>query len=98
MTFERMEKDGKMILAMKGMIDFNSAAETNTEIKNCIALTDDLTLDFKDVEYVSSAGLRVILQARDAMEGKGRLTLINVNEELMDTFDITGFLDILNIE
>ena len=98
MTFERTEKDGKMILAMKGMIDFNSAAETNTEIKNCIALTDDLTLDFKDVEYVSSAGLRVILQARDAMEGKGRLTLINVNEELMDTFDITGFLDILNIE
>ena len=98
MTFERTEKDGKIILAIKGMIDFNTAPEANAEIKNCIAATDDLTLDFKDVEYVSSAGLRVILQASDAMEEKGRLTLINVNDELMDVFDITGFLSILNIE
>lgn len=98
MTFKRTVKDGKIILALNGILDFNAASETNMEIKKCIAETDDLTLDFKEVDYVSSAGLRVLLQVKEAMEEKGRLTLINVNDELMDVFDITGFLGILDIQ
>jgi anti-sigma B factor antagonist len=55
-------------------------------------------LDFSDLEYVSSAGLRVILKAQKLMNARGSMKLVNVNETIMEVFDITGFADILTIE
>ena len=98
MNFERTEENGSIILAIDGMIDANTASETDMMIQSCIKQTDDLTLDLKGVEYISSAGLRVILNAENAMEEKGSLTLINVNDELKEIFDYTGFLSILTIK
>lgn len=71
MNFERTEENGSIILAIDGMIDANTASETDMMIQSCIKQTDDLTLDLKGVEYISSAGLRVILNAENAMEEKG---------------------------
>ena len=58
----------------------------------------DLVLDFAELEYVSSAGLRVILKTQKAMNTKGSMKIVNVNEMIMEVFEITGFVDILTIE
>lgn len=59
---------------------------------------NELTLDFKELEYTSSAGLRVILAAQKKMNRQGSMKLINVNDVIMDVLDVTGFIDILTIE
>ena len=59
---------------------------------------NELVFDFTDLEYISSAGLRVILKAQKIMNGKGGMKVINVNESIMDVFEITGFADFLTIE
>ena len=64
----------------------------------CAAGITDLVLDCTALEYVSSAGLRVILKAQKLMNARGSMKLINVNETIMEVFDITGFADLLNIE
>ena len=68
------------------------------EIDGVIANLKELTFDMAGLEYVSSAGLRVILKAQKIMNSKGSMKLIGVNDSIMEIFDITGFLDILTIE
>lgn len=87
----------KLTLAIDGRIDTTSAPMLEAEI-DAIADVNELVLDFSGVEYISSAGLRVILKAQKLMNNKGKMKLINVNDDVMDVFDITGFLDILTVE
>ena len=91
--------DGKIVtLALKGRLDTTTAPEFENAFDECISVADELIFDFAELEYISSAGLRVILKAQKAMNQKGNMKLINVNEDIMEIFDITGFLDILTIE
>ncbi len=86
-----------LTIAIEGRIDTTTAPELEKEI-DAIADITDLVLDFAGVEYISSAGLRVILKAQKMMNQLGKMKLVNVNDDVMDVFDITGFLDILTIE
>lgn len=92
-------KDGeKLVISPEGRLDTTSAPNLEAEIKNLPEDVKELTLDLKKLVYISSAGLRVVLAAQKEMNKRGRMTIKNVAESVMDVFEITGFSDILNIE
>lgn len=97
MTITKNAEETKLTLAIEGRIDTTTAPQFEAEI-NAIADVTELVLDFAGVEYISSAGLRVVLKAQKLMNQNGKMKLVNVNDDVMDVFDITGFLDILTIE
>lgn len=81
-----------------GRLDTTTAPELEAAIDSCLADTQSLVLDFHGLEYISSAGLRVLLKAQKSMAQKGSMKVLNVNETIMEVFEITGFTDILTIE
>ncbi len=84
--------------AITGRIDTLTAPMLEAELNSGSAGMDELNLDFAGVEYISSAGLRVLLAIQKAMNNsKGKMTLSNVSSSVMEIFDITGFVDILTI-
>ena len=85
-------------LKIIGRLDTTTAPELEATIDGCIAEIKELVLDCSELEYVSSAGLRVILKAQKLMNAQGTMKLTHVNEAIMEVFDITGFADILTIE
>ncbi len=97
MTITKTLENKKAILSVEGWLDTNSAPELGREIE---ALSDieSLILDFDKLEYISSAGLRILLSAQKIMNKQGSMVIRNVNENVMDIFDVTGFADILTIE
>lgn len=97
MTINKNAEDSKLTIAISGRIDTTTAPELEATIDEVNGVTE-LVLDFAGVEYISSAGLRVILKAQKKMNQEGKMKLTNVNDDVMDVFDITGFLDILTIE
>ena len=98
MTINVYEENGKPVIAPDGKIDHVTVEEFESKINELGETSDTLILDMAGVEYVSSAALRAILNANDLLEGKGGLTLRNVNKKVMEIFNITGFADYLNIQ
>lgn len=94
-----VEEDAQRLnLKLKGRLDTTTAPQLDLVIKEKINGITDLQLDFKELEYISSAGLRVILSALKRMKSQGTMVIRNVREEIMEVFTITGFADILTIE
>ena len=98
MKIEKTVNGSAAVLRISGMLDTETAPELETLLDGGIAGINDLTFDFEDLEYVSSAGLRVILKAQKMMNAAGKMKVIHVNESVMEIFDITGFTSILTIE
>ena len=98
MTIEKTLTANSAILKIDGRLDTTTAPELEAAIDEYVEGIKELVLDFNGLEYVSSAGLRVILKAQKLMNVRGSMKLINVSEAIMDVFDITGFADILTIE
>lgn len=98
MTIEKKLSTESVTLKISGRLDTQTAPELEKEIDATIPGIKELILDMVDLEYVSSAGLRVILKAQKAMNAQGTMKLTGVNESIMEVFDITGFLDILTIQ
>ena len=91
--------DGDSIsFALTGRLDTNTSPELETAVDECIADAKALTFDFANLEFLSSAGLRVLLKAQKAMNKQGTMTIRNVNDVIMEVFEVTGFVDILTIE
>ncbi len=86
-----------LVIAIKGRLDTNTAPELEKESQSLEGV-NDLTFDFKDLEYISSAGLRVLLATQKIMNKQGKMIIKNVNDSVMEVFEITGFIDILTIE
>ena len=97
MTFEIKKSAEDTTIKIVGRLDTSSAPDLNKTISEDIADTDNLVLDFKKLEYISSAGLRVLLSAQKKMQKFGTMKLINVCEDVMEVFEMTGFSDILTI-
>ena len=97
MTITKTLENKKAILSVEGWLDTNSAPELGREIE---ALSDieSLILDFDKLEYISSAGLRILLSTQKTMNKQGSMVIKNVNEDVMDIFNITGFVEFLTIE
>lgn len=98
MNIEKNAVENEITLKVVGRLDTTTAPALETTVMECTANFTSLVLDFVDLEYISSAGLRVILKAQKAMAAKGGMKLIHVNETIMEIFEITGFSDILTIE
>lgn len=98
MNIEKEFNANAATLKVVGRLDTTTAPNLEAVIFENIGSCEQLVLDFADLEYISSAGLRVILKAQKAMSAKGGMKLLHVNETIMEIFEITGFSDILTIE
>ena len=94
----KIEKKNTETLALVGRLDTVTATELDTEISAILPTVESLVLDMEKLEYISSAGLRVILKTQKALTQKAGLKLINVSDDVREVFDITGFSDFLTIE
>lgn len=98
MTITKQENGTELIIAIKGRLDTATAPQLESELKASIGNTTVLILDLSEIEYISSAGLRVLLFAQRTMNKQGVMKVTHVNETVLEVFEITGFCDILNIE
>ena len=98
MKINKTIENGKACYALEGRLDTTTAPELEKALKDDLGSIDALTLDFSNLDYISSAGLRVLLSAHKAMSGKGGMKVTNVSELVREVFDVTGFSDILVIE
>lgn len=95
----RKEQEGNQLtITLEGRLDTTTAPNLEAELKSSIAEIEELIFDFEKLEYISSAGLRVILSAQKVMNRQGSMVIRKVNENVMDVFEVTGFIDILTIE
>ena len=98
MKITRKQEGNALTVAVEGRLDTTTAPELEKELKGSLGEADALTLDLEKLEYISSAGLRVLLSAHKEMSKKGGMTVKNPNEIVREVFDVTGFIDILTIE
>lgn len=98
MNIQKNLDNAMLTLTLQGRLDAITAPLLSEVVENELTGVKKLILDFGFVEYVSSAGLRVILTAQDIMDEQGEMKVIRVNETVMEIFDITGLVDLLTIE
>ena len=98
MTINKIENGSELTIALEGRLDTTTAPELEKELKQNVSGLTSLTIDMEKLEYISSAGLRVLLSAQTVMNKQGNMVVKNVNENIMEIFEVTGFVDILNIE
>ena len=98
MTIEIKRNAGETLIELSGRLDTTTAPALDKTINEDIADTKNLILNIKALEYISSAGLRVLLSAQKKMQKVGTMKVINVCESVMEVFEMTGFADILTIE
>lgn len=88
----------KLTVALEGRLDTITAPELETALTTLLEGVKELVLDMSALEYISSAGLRVVLKAQKVMFTQGSMTVVGANESILEVFEITGFADILNIQ
>ena len=98
MTIEKKLDGSVLDVALQGRLDTTTSPQLENELKTALDGVTELIFDLAGLEYISSAGLRVLLSAQKTMNKQGSMTIRNVNSDVMDVFDVTGFVDILNIE
>lgn len=98
MTINKTLNGNQLTVALTGRLDTTTAPEFESELKGALGGVTELTLDFAGLDYISSAGLRVLLSAQKIMTRQGSMKIINANEMIMEVFEVTGFVDILTIE
>ena len=98
MTINKTLNGDALTIALEGRLDTTTAPELETVIKSSLTGVTELILDFEKLDYISSAGLRVLLSAQKTMTKQGSMKITHVNEMVMEVFEVTGFSDILTIE
>ncbi|MBO4904167.1 MAG: STAS domain-containing protein [Lachnospiraceae bacterium] len=98
MTINENKNGSELVIIPEGRLDTTTAPELETRVKEIIEGVTDLTFDLSKLEYISSAGLRVLLSTQKVMEKQGKMRFINVSDIIMEIFDVTGFSEILTIE
>ena len=87
-----------LTVSLEGRLDTTTSPQLENELRASLEGIDDLILDLKNLDYISSAGLRVLLSAQKSMNRHGKMTVCGVKPEIMEIFEVTGFVDILNID
>ena len=98
MKINKNKNGTKLTFEIADRLDTSTAPQRESTIKKEISGVKELVFDMDKVEYISSAGLRVLLSSQKTMNNQGTMKLINVNDEIMEIFEVTGFTDILTIE
>ena len=98
MTINHSKSGSTLSIALGGRLDTTTAPQLEAVLKDALEGVTELNFDFQSLEYISSAGLRVLLGAQKIMNRQGSMPIRNVSAEIMEIFEITGFADILTIE
>ena len=98
MTITKEKNESKLTVAIEGRLDTTTAPELEQELKDSLDGISELTIDLGKLDYISSAGLRVLLWAQKTMNQQGSMKVTNVQEVVSEVFEVTGFADILTIE
>lgn len=98
MTIDKTVNGTELAMTLSGRLDTTTAPQLEAELKASIDGVEHLVLDFAALEYLSSAGLRVLLSAQKIMNKQGSMVVRNVNETIAEIFEVTGFCDVLTIE
>ncbi|MBR6040362.1 MAG: STAS domain-containing protein [Clostridia bacterium] len=98
MTIQQIKNENALTVALEGRLDTMTAPELEAALKTALEGVEDLTFDFEKLDYISSAGLRVLLAAQKTMNNQGSMKVKNANEIILEIFEVTGFSDILTIE
>lgn len=98
MKIDKLTNGTELTIKLEGRLDTTTSPALETELKQSINGVQKLVLDFTALEYISSAGLRVLLAAQKVMNRQGEMIVKNVNETISEIFEVTGFSDILTIE
>ena len=98
MTINKTVNGSTLCIALEGRLDTTTAPDLENELKASLNGVTELILDFEKLDYISSAGLRVLLSAQKIMTKQGSMKIIHVNDVINEIFEVTGFSDILTIE
>ncbi len=98
MTITKKQNGSALEIALEGRLDTMTSPDVEAELKTLLNGVDSLVLDCEKLDYVSSAGLRLLLSAHKTMNDKGGMKMIHVNEIVREVFEVTGFADVLTIE
>ena len=98
LNINKTTTDGAVLLALEGRLDTGTAPKLDSELRTELKGVSSLVFDMDGLEYISSAGLRVLLTAQKIMNKQGTLVIRNASEEVMEIFDVTGFSSVLTIE
>lgn len=98
MKIEKKLNGTSLVIALEGRLDTITAPELEAEVKGSLSGINSLVFDMSNLEYISSAGLRVLLSAQKTMNAQGEMKVCGVNETIMEIFEVTGFSDIITIE
>ena len=97
LNITKSTENNALTIALEGRLDTTTAPELETVLKEALPGVVGLTIDMSKLEYISSAGLRVLLSAQKIMNKQGEMKIVGVNDVIMEIFEVTGFSDILNI-
>lgn len=97
MVISQERDGGKLTIALSGRLDTTTAPELEETLKGALDGVSELELDLKALDYISSAGLRVLLSAQKVMNKQGSMVVLNANESIREVFEVTGFTDILTV-
>lgn len=98
MNINKVKNGGELVLALDGRLDTTTSPQLEAELKAALPGVTSLVWDMENLAYLSSAGLRVLLAAQKQMNKQGSMKVTHVNETIMEIFEVTGFVDVLNIE
>ncbi|MBE6041568.1 MAG: STAS domain-containing protein [Clostridiales bacterium] len=98
MEIEKTREESKLVIKLKGRLDTTSAPDLEKEIAEGVDGVTELVIDMHELDYISSAGLRVLLKAQRVMNDNGRMIVTGAGPVILEIFEVTGFADILTIE
>ena len=98
MKIDKTKQESKLVIELEGRLDTTTAPQLEEALKGELEGITSLVMDFKKLEYISSAGLRILLSTQKKMNKQGKMVIQGVNDVVQEVFDMTGFSDILTIE
>ena len=98
MTITKTQEGTKLTVAIEGELNTNTAPDLEKEFETCLDGITSLVIDAQNMEYISSAGLRALFGAAEVMQDKGDIGVISSNEEVKNVFEVTGFVDIIDVK
>ncbi len=97
MTISKVLEGSKLTIMLEGRLDTTTSPALEAELKDALTGITELVFDFEKLEYISSAGLRILLANQKIMNKQGSMVIKNVNEVIAEVFEVTGFADILTV-
>ncbi len=98
LNINKTVEDGAAVFTLEGRLDTVTSPDLEAEIKEVLPDLKEITIDLENLDYISSAGLRVLLSTQKVMNRQGSMTISHVNDTIMEIFEVTGFSEILTIE